>query len=525
MKPLGTFLRASILFICLVCNGEAEEGLSPKKPNVVVFLVDDLGWNHLSSPGATMGTGKSFFQTPNIDRLAASGVSFSYCYAQPNCAPSRAVLITGQYPARIHNQVFNVGSLNRFKDASSKMEAKFIGANQSNHIALEAVTIAKALQKNGYCTAHIGKFHVGKPEESGFDINIGGLEQGHQPACFANKTDKGEWEFKGLGRGDFNRYAAPYEKRYLAQRGLPTSLEGTPKHICDATGDALVETIGNLSTSDKPFYLQFHPYAVHAPVAARLDLKSEALSRLSNGQKKLADYAGFIAGVDENVGRLLAALEDPNSDGDSSDSIAGNTIVIFTSDNGGTHFSNAPLRGEKGEFLEGGVRVPFIVSGSSRVARGKVCERMLHFVDVYPTILELVGADSTPDAEKHPLDGVSFASALKNPEQALERETPIYFLFPGYLDTRARPSAGLVAVLDDKRFKLFYDYESDAWSLYDLDTDQSESQNLINELPDIASTLSAKLQSWLTQKHPTWKPQLPVEKASGQARMVPMIFK
>lgn len=523
MKSLRTLSRFTFLFICLVCDVEAQDDLAPKRPNVVVFLVDDLGWNHISAPGATRGTGQSFFQTPNINRLADSGVSFPYCYAQPNCAPSRAALVTGQYPARIHNQVFNVNSLNRFKDASSKMEAKFIGANQSNHIASEAVTIAKALQKNGYVTAHIGKFHVGKPEQLGFDINIGGLEQGHQPACFANKTAKGEWEFKGLGRGDFDRYAAPYEEKYLARRGLPTFLEGTPKHICDATGDALVETIGNLSSSAKPFYLQFHPYAVHGPVTARLDLKNEALSRLPNAKKKLADYAGFISGVDENVGRLLAVLEDPNGDGDSSDSIAGNTIVIFSSDNGGTHFSNTPLRGEKGQFLEGGIRVPFIVSGSTQVARGKVSERMLHFVDVYPSILELVGADSMPDAEKHPLDGVSFASALNDPEHALEREFPIYYLFPGYLDERAHPSAGLLTTIDGKRLKLFYDYESDAWTLFDLDLDQAEQKNLIKEMPEIASTLSKKLHSWLTQAHPTWKARFPIDKASGKERMVPVI--
>lgn len=493
------------------------------QPNIVVVLVDDLGWNHLSSEAATSGTAQSFCRTPNIDRLADSGVSFPHCYSQPNCAPSRAALLTGQYPARKNNEVYNVGSLNRFDKGFTKDMAKYNGAEQATTVNEEAVTVSEALRHNGYATAHIGKFHVGDPQAAGFDTNIGGSEQGHQPVCFAAKTKEGSWGFKNLGNGAFDRFALPYDKDYLQRRNLPAMLEGTSKHICDATGDAMVETIGKLAAGTKPFYLQFHTYAVHGPVQARPDLKQEAEAQLPKNGKKLANYAGFIAGVDENVGRLLAALEDPDGDGDTSDSIADDTIVFFSSDNGGTHAPNTPLKGTKGQFHEGGVRVPFIVHGPGRVAQGAVSGRTLHFVDLYPTLLELAGAKWKPDAEEHPLDGESFASALQNPAQAPDRRDPVFYLFPGYIGERAQPCVGLVGRENGKRFKLFYEYESDSWRLYDLDNDPAETENLVAELPDVAAALSQKLQAWLTQTHPTWQPRYPVAKSTGKAVPVPAL--
>jgi arylsulfatase A-like enzyme len=211
--------------------------------------------------------------TPHLAQLANEGLSFTHAYAQPNCAPTRAAMLSGQYPARIHNDVYVVGSLNRNgRGGISKKDATFLGPKQSEDVAAEAVTIAEAMKKNGYATAHIGKYHVGghkskatMPENVGFDINIGGYAQGHQPSCFA--TNKGgDWKFKGVGLGHFDRFGAPYSEAYVKNRGLANSLVGTPKHISDAAGDALEETVGKLNATGKPFYLQFHTYAVHGPV-------------------------------------------------------------------------------------------------------------------------------------------------------------------------------------------------------------------------------------------------------------------
>lgn len=267
------------------------------------------------------------------------GLSFTHAYARPNCAPTRAALTSGQYPARIHNDVYVVGNLSRFGGKGiSKKDAQFIPQKQSEDVAPEAITIAEALQKNGYATAQIGKYHIGgreegtMPEDAGFDINIGGYSQGHQPSCFATKKDEG-WKFKGVGLGHFDRFGAPYSAEHCKRLGIPKELMGKPKHISDAVGDALEETIGKLHSDGKPFYIQFHTYEVHGPVRARPDLKAAA----KKAHKTKAEYCAFISSVDETMRRMLALVDDPNGDGDNSDSIADNTLILITSDNGGTH--------------------------------------------------------------------------------------------------------------------------------------------------------------------------------------------
>ena len=279
----------------------------PKRPNIVTCMVDDLGWNQISVLQSTMGTRKSEFSTPNLEKLANQGLSFTHAYAQPNCAPTRAAMLSGQYPARIHNDVYVVGNLNRNgKRGITKEQAKFTGPEQTEDVAAEAITVAEALKKNGYATAHIGKYHVGGhggkstlPENVGFDINIGGFSQGHQPVCFASKDKgSGDWKFNNLGRGDFDRFGAPYNAQYLKKYNFPASLQGTPKHISDAVGDAMEETIDKLSATGNPFYLQLHPYAVHGPVKARPDLKAAANND---------NLAGFVASID----LIIYCIEQP----------------------------------------------------------------------------------------------------------------------------------------------------------------------------------------------------------------------
>ena len=510
------------LILTSLC-GSAAPAARVKQPNIIIFMVDDLGWNHLSAEGPTQGTAPEVYHTPHLESLAAGGVSFPFAYAQPNCAPTRAAMLTGQYPARVHNDVYVVGSLNRFgRGGVSKQQALFRGPEQHEDVAVDAVTIAEALKQNGYTTAHIGKYHVGGhvgadtlPEQAGFDHNIGGFSQGHQPVCFASKQGE-DWVFKGLGRGDFDPWATPYDKAYLKQRGLPASLADTPKHVSDAMGDALVETLGELAQSGQPFYLQFHTYAVHGPVKARPDLLEAARKQKGEAaQDRKADYLGFIAGVDENMGRLVAALEDPNGDGDQADSIRKSTLVLFTSDNGGTHADNLPLRGEKGMFTEGGVRVPLITSWPGQVPAGIVSQRMVHAVDYYPTCLTLAGGQWQPLSSEHPLDGESFATEMLEPGSDSDRG-PVGFLFPGYLDRRAKPSVWLIDEFDGKRFKVNYDYETDAWSLFCLSDDVGESRNLAIQDLVVLRKMAKRLTSWLVQDSPLWQPKYPLDKATGK---------
>jgi len=507
-------------FLIAVVSGWGATAAAERPPNIVVFMVDDLGWNHISAAGPTLGTAPAVYQTPNLERLAAAGVSFPWAYAQPNCAPTRAAMLTGQYPARVHNDVYVVGSLNRHgRGGVTKQQARFEGPKQHQDVAAAAVTIAEAMRQNGYTTAHIGKYHVGGhegpatlPEQAGFDINIGGYQQGHQPTCFASKRED-RWLFKGLGRGDFDRWAEPYDDGYLSRHGLPATLAGTPKHISDATGDALVETVQTLAVGDRPFYLQFHTYAVHGPVRARPDLRAAAAERALTGQQ--AEYLGFIAGVDENIGRLLAVLDDPNGDGDPADSIRENTLVLFTSDNGGTHADNLPLRGQKGMFTEGGIRVPLIACWPGRLPAGRVSQRMVHAVDYYPTCLELAGGAWWPAADTHLLDGESFAAELLSPGSDPDRG-PIGFLFPGYLDIRAQPGAWLIDQVEGRRWKVGYDYETATWSLFCLSDDVGEATNLAAAEPQLLATLAGRLDSWLRQQSAGWQPKYPLQKTSGQ---------
>lgn len=494
------------------------------QPNIIIYMVDDLGWNHIGVDQVTMGTHGKQYVTPNLARMAQEGLSFTSAYAQPNCAPTRAAMLSGQYPARVHNGVYVVGNLNRNgRGGISKADANFLGPQQHEDVAAEAVTIAEALKENGYATGHIGKFHVGgheggdstMPENVGFDINIGGYSQGHQPSCFATNQN-GNWKFRGVGLGHFDRFGQPYSEDYLKRRGLPSELVGTAKHISDAVGDALEETVGKLHSTGKPFYLQFHTYAVHGPVRARPDLKN-AFQSAGAGK---AEYLGFIAGVDENLKRMLELLEDPNSDGDKSDSIADNTIVFFTSDNGGTHADNLPLKGVKGMLTEGGIRVPLIARWPGKIPAGTISHRKIHCVDFYATCLQLAGNRWTPLQSEHPLDGDSFAHILTNPDSP-EKRDPIFYLFPGYMDSRAQPTLVVIEDLAGKRYKLFYYYEAAQWELYCLTDDPGESENILRREPQVASTLSVLLRTWLTQQHPTWQPKFPISKNTARPAPIP----
>lgn len=485
-----------------------------RRLNIITVMVDDLGWNQIGVTQGTFGTHPNMYVTPNLARLANEGLSFTSAYAQPNCAPTRAAMLSGQYPARIHNDVYVVNSLNRNgRGGLSKEKARFKGPEQSQDVAAEAITVAEALKQNGYATAHIGKYHVGGhrgeetlPENVGFDINIGGYTQGHQPVCFASKKGDG-WSFRGLGRGHFDRFAAPYTAEYLERFDIPESLTGTPKHISDAVADAMEETVANFAADEKPFYLQLHPYAVHGPVRSRPDLQEASAGDA---------FVGFVKSVDLIVGRVLDAIEDPNGDGDTADSIAAHTLVMFTSDNGGTHKDNLPLRGKKGMLTEGGVRVPLIARWPGVIPANTVTDHLVHSVDYYPTYLQLAGEAWKPTPDEHALDGFSFADVLANPNHDAPRE-PIFYLFPGYLDSRAQPCVTAIEEVGDSHFKLIYTYETDQWELFNLTEDIREANDVAEEHPEIVSRIADNIHSWLTQEHPTWRPKYPIIKESGEA--------
>ena len=517
------FLKAMKLFLPLltsavVANRLAAAG-SPHKPNILFILADDLGWADTSCGRTCYGHASDFYETPNIDRLAREGMSFSSAYACPNCAPSRAAIISGQYPPR--TRVYNVGDLNR-----GIGEPPLIGPPQNQDVAAALTTMAEMLKSAGYETAHVGKYHVGGheggaatlPLAQGFDFNFGGTSAGNPGRYFAHEVSPGGWRFnKNIG-DRLNAYTAPYDAAYAREYRswaapgykLPATLYGTPKHVGDAVTDAALDFMEHDRTNGVPFFLEFNEYLVHTPLQGRPDLVAKyQAKKLSHpsliGQDQSVIYAAMVAQFDQQVGRLLAYLNDPNGDGDTSDSIASNTLVVFFSDNGGYGgaTSNYPLRGSKGMFTEGGIREPLVAWMPGTVPAGATNDTPVIMVDCYKTFADLAGA-KLPDPTRQPLDGVSLMPLFRGQESTLPPRA-LYWHFPGYLDTRARPCSVIIKLFGGKRYKLLFFYETRSWSLYDLSDDLGESKDLF-ATPElrranwaVTENLSADLRHWLDQ--------------------------
>ena len=443
------------------------------RPNIVLILLDDLGWRDLSCYGST------FYETPNIDRLAAEGVRFTNAYAAcPVCSPTRASLMTGRYPARL-------GLTNYIPGVEKGM---LLSAPFVHYLPLEEKTVADALREGGYATWHVGKWHLGKeaywPEHHGFDVNVAGCDWG----------------------GPRHGYFSPW--------GHPRLADGPNGEYLD---DRLTtEAIGLIRSRDrrKPFFLNFCFHLVHIPVQPKPDLndkyaaKSAALGLAGKDPFEIGEpfpcehkrhlrvirrtfqsdpgYAAMVQTADDNVGRLLAALED--------EGIAGETIVMFTSDNGGLATAegsptcNAPLAEGKGWMYEGGTRDPLIVRWPGATSRGVETAATVTSPDFFPTMLEMAGLP--PRCELH-VDGVSFASVLTG-GRAPERG-PIFWHFPHYANQGGTPGCSVVA----GDWKLIEFFEGNRIELYHLKDDLSEERNVADARPEIARELRERLRVWL----------------------------
>jgi arylsulfatase A-like enzyme len=478
---------ACFFFIALsgwIVPAAAQPHPTPIKPNVVFILADDLGWADLGCYGST------FYETPHLDRLAMQGMRFTDAYAaSPVCSPTRAAIMTGKHPARLHLTDWLTGRPDR-------PDQKLNRPQFQKRLPLEEVTIAEALKDAGYRTAFIGKWHLGEnrahwPEQQGFDVNIGGHGKGHPPSYFS-----------------------PY--------GI-TNLADGPKgeHLDDRlTAEAMrfIEHAGN-----KPFLLYLSHYAVHTPLQAKLEViekyKAKAAALGDVGAEFQSDhgrpvrqvqnhpvYAAMVESLDTGVGRLLDKLDELG--------LATNTIVIFTSDNGGlstaegSPTSNLPLRAGKGWAYEGGVRVPLIIRGPGVAKPGSVSPEPTTSTDFYPTILELLGLP--PRSSQH-MDGRSLVAALKG--SALP-ERPLFWHYPHYSNQGGDPH-GAVRVGE---FKLIEWYEDMNVELYNLRNDSGERNDLAKSQPELVINLTKRLHDWRRQVNaqmPTPNPNYQPAKTSG----------
>lgn len=534
-------------------------------PNVVFILVDDWGWTDHDNSGLSLGNASDFYQTPQFSRLVDEGVSFTSAYVQPNCAPTRAALLSGQYSARSGNGVYNVQSLNRAGGKTTYTTA----ANQgTEHVPgnEQTITIGEAFQNSGYVTAHFGKYHAGSSDENdptfplhqGFDYNYGGNNKGNPGNYYAT----GQQFHANIGP-EMDAFAADYTSEYITKNLLPyangndpTTLVGTKKYISDAMADAFISFMGNHQAgamADYPVYVQLHYYAVHGPTGnahARPDLLTKYDNLPGGTRHNNASYAAIIEGMDQSIGRVMDYLDDPNGDGDTSDSISENTLLIFCSDNGGTGETNAPLRGIKGMHYEGGIRVPVIARMPGTIPAGKISDSLVHAVDFYPTMLDFAGG-VYPDRVTHPLDGESLHDHLLDPENVARDRGPIFYHFPGYMDSRAYACSSVIKEVNGKRYKYIYSYDPyydpgsgttrgfDQYQLYNLTDDIGETENLLDYIDventsdpndpstaeeywnyllykDLGNELAADLNAWLIgdPSDTTWNPIHVTYKAS-----------
>ncbi|MCB9891199.1 MAG: sulfatase [Planctomycetes bacterium] len=451
MRPrLAAVLGAT--FLVTAC----PRGAAEPPPSIVFFLADDLGWSDLGCMGS------SYYETPNVDRLAGEGLRFSRAYTcGPNCAPTRACLLSGRYGPR--HGIYTVGSGARGRAEHRRLEP----VTNRTTLADAERTFAEVLRDAGYRTAHFGKWHLGEsPTTQGFEVNAGGNHRGHPPSYFS-----------------------PYRNSDLP--------DGPPgEHLTDRlTREALAFLDG---VGDEPFLLYFPFYAVHTPLQAPADAIARFAEKTPSAIHGNATYAAMIEAMDRGIGRVLTHLERSGR--------AANTVVVFSSDNGGVGgydmagakniTSNAPLRGGKGQLYEGGVRVPLIVRWPGVTTAGSTSGLPVNSVDFFPSFLEMAGVSVE---DKVARDGVSFVPELRRPGSTPVGARALYWHFPGYLEANARrgtwrttPAGSIVR----GRHKLIEFFEDGRLELYDLEADVSERRDLSGEEPARVRELHTALIAW-----------------------------
>lgn len=437
-----------IVLTVLSCTNRDEA----QKPNIIIINVDDMGWMDVGF----MGT--EFYQTPNIDDLAQQGMVFTNGYATAaNCAPSRACLMTGKWTPR--HGIYTVGSSERGKAEYRKL----IPVKNTVTLAKEHPVIPGILKEKGYTTCHAGKWHLSDdPTEYGFDVNIGGGHNGHPRS-----------------------YYPPYGN---------VSLEsGEDYYLTDLI---MQKTLDFVDSCQQPFFLYYAPYAVHTPIHPVDSLLDRYKNKQPwNGQDN-AEYATMIDNLDRNIGLLISAL--------SRKKFMENTIIVFTSDNGGLYgiTKQLPLRAGKGSYYEGGIREPFVVVWKDKINSNQRSDVPVTNLDLFPTLLEAAGVN----IREYEFDGNSLWPVLKEEETTMER--PLYWHFPIYLqaynpsdnqnrDSLFRTRPGSVIRYGD--WKLHQYFEDDGLELYNLKNDISETKNLVDENPEKAQELLQMLKAWREQ--------------------------
>ena len=457
VQPLLAALSLALLFPLATLRAAAPAAPAAK-PNIILFLIDDLGWRDIGANGST------YYQTPHIDRLARDGARFTDAYsASALCTPTRAAILTGKYPARL--MLTDWLPSGRWDPKAKLRSGRFLRS-----LPLEEFTLAEALREAGYHTANIGKWHLGSepfslPEHHGFDVNIAGNAHGAPGSFFSPYA--GDWSIPSTGqRAKWNVLA-----------------DGKPgEYLTDRLTDEAVKFIR--TNRERPFFLYFPHYGVHTPLQAKPEVVAKYEKIPEAQQQGKPVYAAMVESIDDSVGRVVATLRELG--------LEQNTVIVFTSDNGGfwNATSNAPLRANKGASYEGGIRVPLIVKWPGVARPGLVSAEPVTSPDLYPTLLAAAGQPLRPSQHR---DGLDLRPALTG-SGALGRSA-LFWHFPHYNE---HPSSVPSSVIRKGPWKLIETFDPEGTELYNLADDLSEKTNLATAQPTVAADLRRDLAAWRT---------------------------
>ncbi|WP_068546494.1 sulfatase [Thalassotalea crassostreae] len=445
----------STVILCLISASSIAQSQSQSQPNIVFILADDLGAHTLSSDG------NDIMETPHLDQIAAQGMKFTRGYANAaTCKPARAAIMSGQYGPR--TSIYRVVDRHKMRgkpDLSNNI--KFIVPPNASHLALENVTIAESLKAAGYTTGHFGKWHLEKyksylPDTQGFDVSY----ESHK-VHFGAKVN-------------------------VDQKVLPKDV-----YIGDYMTDKAIDFMNDAVAKKKPFFTYLPYFLIHKPAEG----KSEDIAYF---KKKLgADYddttikvAAMTKALDDNVGRVLAKLKDLGIDD--------NTLVVFTSDNGGykmlNNVLNGNLRAYKGEIYEGGLRVPYLFRFPGKIKAGQTNSEMVMGIDLYPTLMAFANAK----AGQKELDGENLMPLLVGDTNVLAKRD-LFWFFPKWERYNSKTNTWHNAwrnVINDGRYKLIQYPDTDHVEVFDLKNDPQESKNIAKNNPEITEQLVKKLEQW-----------------------------
>jgi arylsulfatase A-like enzyme len=451
IKNKINIILSSILIVTCLFNINAQNKAS--KPNIIYINVDDLGYKDVGFMGST------YFETPNINQLSKEGMIFTQGYAgAANCAPSRACLMSGQNTPR--HGVYTVAN----SDRGNTRTRKLIPIKNTKHLSNEMVTMAEGFKMAGYTTGTFGKWHVtSDPLKDGFDVNIGG-----------------------------NHFGSPGGKGYIAPYNKLPNLKIAPigENLTDRLTSEAMSFIE--SNKEKPFFLYLPYYAVHTPLMGKPELVEKYKAKGGRNGQENPVFAAMVENVDTNIGKLLRFLEDLK--------LSDNTLVVFTSDNGGIRAisSQDPLRAGKGSYYEGGTRVPYILKWPNIIEANTTNKTPIVNMDFFPTFMSIIGVQLNNKI----LDGQDILPLLKG--KNIE-ERPLYWHFPIYLQAysvekddgkdplfRTRPGSTIIY----KNWKLHHYFEDDDLELYNLEYDLGERNNLATSHPKKKQELFKLLNDW-----------------------------